>query len=180
MARLSLRERRQRKQFRRKKEMRLNIVSLIDIFTVLVFFLLLNFLDLELLPENRKVQLPESLAEAKPQDTVVVSVNRSEIVVQGVTVANVDEVMGSAAPTIPALKQALLVEFAKAPPEQPALQADGKPKPPQRAVTIMGDREIPYRLLRKVLSTCSDADFGNISLAVLQKSSFKPVSVKTP
>jgi biopolymer transport protein ExbD len=42
--------------------------------------------------------------------------------------------------------------------------------PARREATIMGDREIPYRLLKKVMATCSEAGFGRISLAVLQKS----------
>ena len=38
-----------------------------------------------------------------------------------------------------------------------------------REVTIMGDREIPYSLLKKVMATCTAADYGRLSLAVLQK-----------
>ena len=38
----------------------------------------------------------------------------------------------------------------------------------------MGDREIPYRLLKKILATCSDADFGKLSLAVVQKGAYVP------
>ena len=40
----------------------------------------------------------------------------------------------------------------------------------QREVTIMGDKEIPYSLLKKVMATCTQADYGMLSLAVLQKS----------
>jgi len=36
-------------------------------------------------------------------------------------------------------------------------------------VTIMGDKEIPYSLLKKVMATCTSADYGKISLAVMQK-----------
>ena len=39
----------------------------------------------------------------------------------------------------------------------------------EREVTIMGDREIPYSLLKKVMATCTAADYGRLSLAVLQK-----------
>ncbi|MFX8620482.1 biopolymer transporter ExbD, partial [Acinetobacter baumannii] len=66
MAHMSLRERRMKRAARQKKGMTLNIVSLIDIFTVLVFFLLLNSTELELLPEAKNIHLPESVAEAKP------------------------------------------------------------------------------------------------------------------
>ena len=39
-----------------------------------------------------------------------------------------------------------------------------------REVTIMGDRELPYSVLKKVMASCTEADYGKISLAVLQKS----------
>lgn len=178
MASLSLRARRQRKQARQRKGMTLNIISLIDIFTVLVFFLLLNSTELELLPESKDVRLPESVAESRARETVVVMVNRNEILVQGAAVAKVDEVMASDQRTIPTLEEALNREIAKAPVPAPAAASAspaptgtpaGAAEPPPREVTIMGDREIPYRLLKKVLASCADADYGKLSLAVLQK-----------
>jgi biopolymer transport protein ExbD len=164
MARPSLRERRQSRQ---KKGMSLNIVSLIDIFTVLVFFLLLNSTELEQLPESKDIRLPESVAEAKPHETLVVMVNDNQILVQGKAVARVDAVLKSSEPTIPALHDALqeALKTLPAPAPAPGAAADDA----AHAVTVMGDREIPYRLLKKVLATCADADFGKLSLAVLQK-----------
>jgi hypothetical protein len=35
----------------------------------------------------------------------------------------------------------------------------------------MGDRQIPYKLLKRIMATCTAADYGQLSLAVLQKSS---------
>jgi biopolymer transport protein ExbD len=40
-------------------------------------------------------------------------------------------------------------------------------------VTILGDKDIPYRLLKKVMATCTESEYGRISLAVLQKSTDK-------
>ncbi len=163
MAHLSLRERRQRRLTRQKKGMTLNIISLIDIFTVLVFFLLLNSTELELLPESKDVRLPESIAEARAVETIVVMVNRNDILVQGAVVAHVNDVLNSDERTIPALKVALRQQIAPSP--APAPNAAAEP----RELTIMGDREIPYRLLKKVLATCTESDYGKLSLAVLQK-----------
>lgn len=160
MARETLRERRQRRLAKQKKGMTLNIISLIDIFTVLVFFLLLNATEIERLPESKDIRLPESAAESRAPETVVVMVNRNDIFVQGALVAQVDAVLNSEAPTIPALKTAL----------KQALDESAATAGAPRALTIMGDRDIPYRLLRKVLATCSEASSGTLSLAVLQKS----------
>jgi biopolymer transport protein ExbD len=178
MSELTLRQRRQQRQARHKKGMALNIVSLIDIFTVLVFFLLLNSTELELLPEAQGVHLPESSAVAAARQTVVVMVNREQIMVQGMPVANVEQVLSSADPTIPALKDALSKQILP-PPDAQATDAVAQPDaaPPPREVTIMGDREIPYRLLKKVLATCADSAFGKLSLAVLQKAGDAPQPV---
>jgi hypothetical protein len=43
----------------------------------------------------------------------------------------------------------------------------------QREITVMGDKSLPYDVIKKVMRTCTDADYGRISLAVLQKD--KPV-----
>jgi biopolymer transport protein ExbD len=41
----------------------------------------------------------------------------------------------------------------------------------EREVTIMGDKNIPYTVLKKVMATCTDADYGKVSLAVLERES---------
>jgi biopolymer transport protein ExbD len=169
----SLRQRRQRRQARQNKGMTLNIVSLIDIFTVLVFFLLLNSTELELLPEAQNVHLPESVAQNKARETVVVMVNNDQLMVQGTPVARVDQILASTDSTIPALKRALKQQMTL-PSGSVVNAADAADAAAPREVTIMGDKDIPYRLLRKVLATCADSDFGKLSLAVLQKAGPSP------
>lgn len=178
MPELTLRERRRRRHARNKKGMTLNIVSLIDIFTVLVFFLLLNSTELELLPESKDVHLPESAAQSKARETVVVMVSRDQILVQGTPVARVDQVLNSPEPTIPALKTALLQQMTLSGSTAAAVAAADTPDAAApHEVTIMGDRDIPYRLLRKVLATCADSDFAKLSLAVLEKAGSVPQPV---
>lgn len=140
----------------------LNLVSLIDIFTILIFFLLANAMEVEVLPSTKTVKLPESTSTHSPKETVVVVVSDSEITVQGAKVASVTEVMSGTGDTIPALKDELDLLSRR----QLIRKED---KGAYRAVTIMGDKNIPYRLLRKVMVTCAQANYGNISFAVLQK-----------
>src|SRR5512138_1138557 len=71
----------------------LNLVSLMDIFTILVFFLLVNSAEVELLPSTRAIELPESIAEQKPRETVVVMVTDTDILVQGERVASLQEAL---------------------------------------------------------------------------------------
>lgn len=145
----------------------LNLVSLMDIFTILVFFLLVNSSDVETLPNAKDLQLPESIAEEKAKETVVILIGETDIIVQGIPVAKVDEVMAIKGNDIPALREALKSQNDR------VLRRAARDDIAGREVTIMGDKDIPYRLLKKVMATCTASDYGQISLAVLQKSSDK-------
>ena len=145
----------------------LNLVSLMDIFTILVFFLLVNSSDVETLPNTKDLQLPESIAEEKAKETVVILIGETDIIVQGTPVAKVADVMKIKGNDIPALREALVSQNDR------VLRREARQDIEGREVTIMGDKEIPYRLLKKVMATCTASDYGQISLAVLQKSSDK-------
>ncbi len=146
----------------------INLVSMMDIFTILVFFLLVNSSEVEVLPNAKDVRLPDSIAEEKARESVVVLVTDKDLLVQGRIVASVADVMASKVVVIPALKAALEEQTAR------VLQPDVKDDVAGREVTIMGDREIPYSLLKKVMATCTSANYGQLSLAVLQKASDSP------
>lgn len=150
---------------RHRKGSALNLVSLMDIFTILVFFLLVNSGDVETLPNNRDVQLPESIAEQKARDNVVVLVTETDMLVQGERIGSLGELLAGDGTIIPELKTALEAQTART-----LRQADAEDVA-NREVTIMGDREIPYHILKRVMATCTDADYGRLSLAVLQKTS---------
>ena len=164
----SARARRMEKHHERnKRSMGLNLVSLMDIFTILVFFLLVNSSDVETLPNAKELQLPESIAEEKAKETVVILIGENDLIVQGTPVAKITDVMALDGNRIPALEQALKSQNDR------VLRREARDDIAGREVTIMGDKDIPYRLLKKVMATCTGADYGQISLAVLQKSSEK-------
>ena len=150
---------------RHKRGVGLNLVSLMDIFTILVFFLLVNSSDVEVLPSAKDVQLPESIAETKARETVVVLVTDDQVLVQGEVVASVAEVMASDQLVIPSLKLALENQAER------VVRSAEDASDETREVTIMGDKEIPYRLLKRVMATCTDANYTQLSLAVMQKTS---------
>lgn len=158
-------QRMERRHERGKKGVALNLVALMDIFTILVFFLLVNSSDVETLPNARDIQLPQSIAEEKANETVVILISEEDILVQGSPVAKVAEVMKLKGNDIPQLRQALLSQNDR------VLRRAAQDDIADREITIMGDKDIPYRLLKKVMATCTTADYGRISLAVLQKSS---------
>ena len=138
----------------------MNLVSLIDVFTILIFFLLSNS-GVETLP-SASVHLPESTAKKDPKETLVVVVNATEITVEGRKVADVASLVNSKDDLIPGLKSELDLVSAR-----PVALAQNDAN--AHAVTIMGDKDIPYQLLRKVMYTAAVANFTNVSFAVNQK-----------
>jgi len=158
-------QRMERRHDRGKKSIALNLVALMDIFTILVFFLLVNSSDVETLPNAKDIQLPQSIAEEKAKESVVILISEEDILVQGSPVAKVADVLKLKGNDIPQLRQALLSQNDR------VMRRESQDDIADREVTIMGDKDIPYRLLKKVMATCTMADYGQISLAVLQKSS---------
>ncbi len=140
-----------------------NLVSLMDIFTILVFFLLVNSGEGEVLPSTRSVDLPESVAEQKPRENVVVMITAQDILVQGERVASVAALETDDSLRIAPLEQALRQQSQR----RVLVDARGNSVAPE--VTIMGGKDIPYHLLKKVMASCTQAGYGKISLAVLQK-----------
>jgi biopolymer transport protein TolR len=142
-----------------------NLVSLMDIFTILVFFLLVNSAETQDLPSTEQVKLPESISEKKPEDTAVVMVTETEVLVQNKVVAARADVEASKAIYVPEIRDELLLIG------QRAVGITSKAKSAKKEVTIMGDRAIPFKLLKKIMSSCTAAGYETINLAVIQKAS---------
>lgn len=145
------------------REGELNVVSLIDIFAILVLYLLVNALVVQILPSPKALKLPESVSQQQPQETVLVMVTNEDIIVDNRKVMSTAEAMAATSSVLPRLKFKLN--------EQPLMQVqDGEAGDVTRGdVNIMADKSIPFHLLKKVMATCSDARFARISLAVIEK-----------
>ena len=121
-----------------KRTVGLNLVSLMDIFTILVFFLLVNSQQVEVLPNAKDLELPQSVAEQKSRETVVIMVTDEQILVQGRVVANVADVIKQDDLVITGLKEALQSQTDR------VLRRDALGDIADREVTIMGDKALPY------------------------------------
>jgi biopolymer transport protein ExbD len=147
---------------RNKQQLDLNLVSLIDIFTILIFFLLSSASEVETLPSFKAVKLPESTADTQPKETIVVVISGAEIIVDGRKVADVADVLRAEGDLIAPLKAELELLARR-------LVIRKENQAQKTAVTIMGDKDIPYRLLRKVMVTSARANFTDVSFAVRQR-----------
>ena len=107
MASLSPRERRAAHKARSDTQVDMNLVSLIDVFTILIFFLLSSATGVETLMSPMAVKLPLANVEQAPKETVVLVVTAEDILAEGRRVAMVSEVMASKDDIIPGLKAEL-------------------------------------------------------------------------
>jgi biopolymer transport protein TolR len=154
----SRRARRMERRHKRSKVAGLSLVSMMDIFTILVFFLMVNSSEVEVMQNTEGVRLPESITLQKPENTLVVSINQDQIYVDGKPVADTKRALSNSLDTIPTLRMEL--------DRLAALAAAKDPTASDFAATIMGDKEIPYRLLKKILATCAQSRYTHLSLAV--------------
>jgi biopolymer transport protein TolR len=152
---------------RHRADAELNLVPFIDILTVMVAFLLVYATQVEVIHNAKAIPLPESIAQQQPHPTVVVTVTKTDIYVQGQRVATVPQVLAEPGNDIAALRAAL-----ESPQVVGATTSTGDAA--QRELTIMADKTLPYEVLKKVMSTCTGADYSHIALAVLEKE--KPVA----
>lgn len=159
--RMSRRARRMERQHNKSKTPPLNLVSLMDIFTILVFFLLVNSSNTQQLPSRKDMKLPNSMSEVAPKETLLIAITQKEILIEGVSVGQIDSVLKSTDATIPALKEELIYLDKKS----TKLPAEGG----EKAITIMGDENTSYDLIKKILTTCQEVQYTKIAFAATQK-----------
>ena len=160
--RLSARGKRHARHQKKSRPAGLNLVSLMDIFTILVFFLLINSGDVEILQTDDSLELPSSISERVPEETILVLVNQDAIIVGGRPLVALNEIEEADQGEITALADELEYLASRKTELSEREQAEGL------AVTIMGDKDTPYRLLKRIIQTCAAHDFRDIALAVNQ------------
>ena len=142
---------------------RLSLTSLMDVFTILVFFLLFNSGTAEVLQQPRQIKLPDSVVEAKPRETVVIFVGTEEVLVQGVAVARVADIQASDSPEI----EPISVRLAELSENVIGLSTQAVAE--SQEVTVLADKSVPFSVVKKIMATCTGRGYTRVSLAVMQK-----------
>lgn len=148
---------------RSKMVTKMNLTSLMDVFTILVFFLLINSGSVEILDAPKEVTLPESRVESKPRETVVVFISPTEVLVQGELVAMVDEIIENKASVTDPIA-ARLAEL-----KNNVIGTSTQAISTSQEVTILADKSVPFTVVKTVMSTCTAEGFEDVSLGVTQK-----------
>ena len=147
----------------RKKVTGLNLTALMDVFTILVFFLLFHSSGSEIVEAPKQIKLPDSVVETKPRETVVIMVSPEGVVVQGEAVISTPELLDNKIETVAQVTERL-EEL-----EANIIGISTKTVVQSKEVTILADKTIPFRVLKKIMLTCTGSGYGRISLAVIQK-----------
>jgi biopolymer transport protein TolR len=139
------------------------LVPFIDMMTILVVFLLAHTAEVDILPNTKNIQIPQSISERKPSAAVVVMVTKDSLYVDGQMVGTIQEVMANQGPFFAPLKTALVAQ------NERSLRSAQQTDIAKREVTIMGDKSTPYAVLKKIMMTCSEAEYGKVSFAVVER-----------
>ena len=142
---------------------KMNLTSLMDVFTILVFFLLVNSGSVELVEAPKDVTLPGSYEESKPRETVIVSVSPETVMIQGKVVANVADVLENKEAAL----DPLAVRLAEL--KESVIGSATLAVAETQEVTILADKDVPFIVVRRVMSACTIEGYENVSLAVIQK-----------
>ncbi|MCH9005730.1 MAG: biopolymer transporter ExbD [Proteobacteria bacterium] len=147
----------------RTKIAKMNLTSLMDIFTILVFFLLVNTGAVEVLDTPKEISLPESRVKSKPRETVVIFISPTEVLVQGKLVALVDDILKDKSSVLDPIA-ARLAQLKKN-----VIGISTLAVSTSQEVTILADKSVPFIVIKTIMSTCTGEGFEVVSLAVTQK-----------
>ncbi len=141
----------------------LSLTSLMDVFTILVLYLLVNQSSGTVLDPPKDVTLPDSIVETQPRETLLISVSNDLVVVQGEPVATVQDILDAEGDLIEPIRDRMAQLKAN------RIGASAEAGDTSTEVTVMGNKTVHFKVLKRVMSSCTAAGFTKISLAVNQK-----------
>ena len=137
----------------------LNLTSLMDIFTILLIFLLVNNNNAAKLPDNQDIQLPESIAQELPTEVLTIQVSPVDIIVEGQKIADTETVRNQEERTVAALVEELNFRASQG----LAISPDE-----DREIMILADRSVPYSVIKKLMRSCMETPYTQVAFAVLK------------
>jgi biopolymer transport protein TolR len=157
-----------------REDAQLNLIPMIDILSVMVAFLLVYSANVEVVQNSKGVEIPQSSADVLPKQSVVVMITKEQLFVQGEMVASIAEIRDPGTQLIEPLRAVL---------GRPMLGVDAAAQEEAlaaREITVLADKSLPYDVVKKVMTTCTAAAYGKISLAVLEKETALSASGRKP
>ena len=143
------------------KSLGINLIPMMDVLCVLVFFLLFHSFNTTL--PDAQIALPASVVETKPRETVAIVVTPEVVMIQGEAVVSTPKLLDDSNGIVYEIRERL---------EQlrSIIEASTKTAAESnKEITLLADKTIPFKVLKKIMSTCTASGYGMISLAVIQK-----------
>ena len=146
------------------KGLGINLIPMMDVLCVLVFFLLFHSFN-STLPDSQ-IALPASVVETRPRETVSIVVSPDVVMVQGEAVINTPKLLDDSIGIVYEVRERL---------EQlrNIIETGTKTAAENKEITLLADKTIPFKVLKKIMSTCTASGYDKLSLAVIQKEAKK-------
>jgi biopolymer transport protein ExbD len=141
------------------KGLGINLIPMMDVLTVLVFFLLFHSFNTTL--PDAQINLPTSVVEKKPRETISIVVSQELVMLQGEPVLATSQIFDDSVYDL-RVRLGELRHAVATSAENPSESVE---------VTVLADKSIPFKVLKRIMSICTASGYGKISLAVIQKES---------
>lgn len=143
----------------------LNVTPLVDMFVILVLFLIANFSATgEILAMSKDIELPEAANTDELTMAPVVQVSKDAVVVSGTMIGRVDDLTREDYLNIQPLEEKLremkkqFEDLHNAANDTGAFKGD---------VNIQADKKVLFRIIKRVMFSCASAGYGNIAFATM-------------
>ena len=146
------------------KGLGINLIPMMDVLCVLVFFLLFHSFNSTL--PDAQIALPASVVETRPRETVSIVVSPEVVMVQGEAVISTPKLLDDSIGIVYEVRERL---------EQlrNIIDTSTKTAAESMEITLLADKTIPFKVLKKIMSTCTASGYDKLSLAVIQKEAKK-------
>jgi biopolymer transport protein ExbD len=144
----------------------LMLTSLVDMFTIIVIFLLMNFsANGEVLYMSKDIKLPDAYHGAMLERAPVISVSADAVTFDGRLLLSTGDLEKGDVLNVPELEDALRDEKRRY--EQ--IHANDPDHPFKGLVNVQADRRIAFKVIKRVMFACNQSGFGNINFAALSR-----------
>ncbi len=146
----------------------LNVVPMVDMMTMLVIFLLQQFSATgEVLYMQKDIKLPDARHGQQIEIAPVVAISSAQVVVSGQKVADVAELEKDPSQIIAPLVEKLRDEKKR---WDFIHQNDrDREKDWKGDVNVQADVKVPFRVVRRVMTSAAEAGYGNVNFAVVEE-----------
>lgn len=166
----------------------LSLTSMVDMFTILVVFLLMNYSSTgEIIYIPKDVKLPKASQTKELKPAHIVTLTQTDVILDKDTVAKLEDVKAQKDWMVPALRDhlvaALKLDEAKAKENQAIRHSlPGAPTPDAskdadnnaKKITVQADRDQDFLTIKKIMFTVTEAGAEEINFAVIKKKNQSP------